>query len=46
MSCMPAAPLSDLVTKQHPKTVLSAEFSKFALTGVLVGAIYGAVAIA
>lgn len=95
MSCLPAAPLSDLVTKQHLETVLSAEFSKFALalaaqreadraeqaaqreadraeqaavresdraqsvrqfrlligtfvalTGVLVGAIYGAVAVA
>ncbi len=32
MSCLPAAPLSDLVTKQHLETVLSAEFSKFALT--------------
>ncbi len=72
MSCLPAAPVSDLVTKDY----LSAEFSKFALAlseqreadretyqaqssrqfrwligtiialnGVLVGAIYGAVAI-
>ena len=32
MSCLPAAPLSDLVTKQHLETVLSAEFSKLALT--------------
>lgn len=77
MSCLPAAPLSDLVTKDHLETVLAAEFSKFALalgvqreadretylaqsvrqfrwligtfialTGVLIGAVYGAVAIA
>ena len=31
MSCLPAAPLSDLVTKQHLETVLSAEFSAFEL---------------
>lgn len=88
MSCLPPAPLSDLVTKEHLETVLAAEFSKFALTlaaqreadraeyaaqreadretyqaqslrqfrwlvgtfialtGVLIGAVYGAVAIA
>ncbi|MDE0133388.1 MAG: hypothetical protein OXH86_00605 [Acidimicrobiaceae bacterium] len=32
MSCLPPAPLSDLVTKQHLEAVLSAEFSGFALT--------------
>ena len=32
MSCLAPAPLSDLVTKEHFETVLSAEFSKFALT--------------
>ena len=32
MSCLPAAPVSDLVTKQHLEAVLSAEFSKLALT--------------
>ncbi len=32
MSCLPVAPVTDLVTKQYLKTVLSAEFSKFALT--------------
>ena len=32
MSCLPPAPLSDLVTKQHLDTVLSAKFSAFALT--------------
>ena len=32
MSCLPAAPVSDLVTKQHLEAVLSAEFSKFALS--------------
>ncbi|MCY3892739.1 MAG: hypothetical protein OXF65_05520 [Acidimicrobiaceae bacterium] len=32
MSCLPPAPLSDLVTKDHLETVLAAEFSKFALT--------------
>ncbi|MDE0318452.1 MAG: hypothetical protein OXI97_01070 [Acidimicrobiaceae bacterium] len=31
MSCLPAAPLSDLVTKQHLEAVLSAKFSEFAL---------------
>ena len=31
MSCLAPAPLSDLVTKQHLETVLSAEFSAFAL---------------
>jgi len=31
MSCLPPAPLSDLVTKQHLEAVLSAEFSTFAL---------------
>ena len=31
MSCLPVAPVADLVTKQHLETVLSAEFSKFAL---------------
>lgn len=31
MSCLPPAPLSDLVTKEHLETVLEAEFSKFAL---------------
>ena len=31
MSCLAPAPLSDLVTKEHFETVLSAEFSKFAL---------------
>ncbi|MXV87522.1 MAG: hypothetical protein F4117_09615 [Acidimicrobiales bacterium] len=31
MSCLPAAPLSDLVTKQHLEAVLSAEFSAFEL---------------
>ena len=31
MSCLPAAPLSDLVTKQHLQAVLSAEFSAFEL---------------
>ena len=31
MSCLPPAPLSDLVTKEHLETVLAAEFSKFAL---------------
>lgn len=72
MSCLPAAPVSDLVTKDY----LSAEFSEFALAlseqreadretyqaqfsrqfrwligtiiamnGVLVGAIYGAIAV-
>ena len=34
MSCLPAAPLSDLVTKQHLEAVLSAEFSAFALKTV------------
>jgi len=77
MSCLPTAPMADLVTKDYLETVLAAEFSKFALmlaeqreadreayraqsvrqfrwligtfialTGVLVGAVYGAVAIA
>ena len=32
MSCLPAAPVSDLVTKQHLEAVLSAEFSKLALS--------------
>ncbi len=32
MSRLPNASLSDLVTKEHLETVLSAEFSKFALT--------------
>ena len=32
MSCLPAAPVTDLVTKQYLEAVLSAEFSKFALT--------------
>ena len=31
MSCLPAAPVSDLVTKAHLEAVLSAEFAKFAL---------------
>ena len=31
MSCLPAAPLSDLVTKQHLEAVLSAKFSAFEL---------------
>ena len=31
MSCLPASPLSDLVTKQHFETVLSAKFSAFEL---------------
>jgi len=31
MSCLPAAPLSDLVTKQHLEAVLSAQFSAFEL---------------
>ena len=31
MSCLPAAPLSDLVTKQHLEAVLSAKFSTFEL---------------
>ena len=31
MSCLSAAPLRDLVTKQHLEAVLSAEFSAFAL---------------
>lgn len=31
MSCLPAAPLSDLVTKQHLEAVLSANFSAFEL---------------
>ena len=31
MSCLAPAPLSDLVTKQHLETVLSTEFSAFAL---------------
>ncbi|MDE0498820.1 MAG: hypothetical protein OXH86_15835 [Acidimicrobiaceae bacterium] len=31
MSCLPAAPLSDLLTKQHLEAVLSAKFSEFAL---------------
>ena len=31
MSCLPPAPVSDLVTKEHLETVLAAEFSKFAL---------------
>ncbi|MDE0320614.1 MAG: hypothetical protein OXI97_12120 [Acidimicrobiaceae bacterium] len=88
MSCLPTAPMADLVTKDYLETVLAAEFSKFALmlaeqreadraeqaaqretdretylaqsarqfrwligtfialTGVLMGAVYGAVAIA
>ena len=32
MSCLPAAPLSDLVTKQHLEAVLSAAFSTLAVT--------------
>ena len=31
MSCLPAAPLSDLVTKQHLEAVLSTKFSAFEL---------------
>lgn len=31
MSCLSAAPLSDLVTKQHLEAVLSAKFSAFEL---------------
>ncbi|MYG88086.1 MAG: hypothetical protein F4190_06120 [Acidimicrobiales bacterium] len=31
MSCLPAAPLSDLVTKQHLEAVLSAKLSAFEL---------------